>query len=203
MQNLFAGFFISLLIHLGLVLSVSNIFNIDLLDFQADYSPPIPAYLVFEEPELISKKKYESIIIKNVISDPRPKINIEEIILKADKEILILESKASQPKKVKKKELHLNDKNTVLFFSSIIEEQIKAVWKKPIASDDLSVEIFLSMVPTGEILGVEVTRSSGSEAFDRSALIAVAKVEKFENLSMPAKLFDDNFRNFTLVFKPQ
>jgi hypothetical protein len=203
MQNLFAGFFVSLLIHMGLVLSVSNIFNIDLLDFQADYIPPIPAYLVFEKPELIPQKKYDRTIIKDFTPELKQQINIKEIVLKADQEILILESKAIQPRIIKKKLIDLSEQNKILFFSSIIEEQIRAVWKKPIVSEELSVELELSLVPTGEILEVNIKRPSGNGAFDRSALIAVAKLGKFENLSMSAKLFDDNFRNFTLIFKPQ
>ena len=62
MQNLFAGFFISLLIHMGLVLSLSNILNIDLLDFQAEYSAPIPAYLIFEQPASLDSTGVEQSI---------------------------------------------------------------------------------------------------------------------------------------------
>ena len=202
MQNLFAGFFISLLIHTGLVLSLSNIFNIDLLNFQADYAAPIPAYLVFEQPALTSKKEYKRIVINDVTPESKLKIDIKEMVLKPDKEILILESKASKPNIVKKNKINLSEKNRILFFSSIIEGQIRKVWKKPIVPEGLSVELVLSMVPTGEILDVKIKRPSGNEAFDRSALIAVAKVKKFENLSMSAKLFDDNFRNFSLIFRP-
>ena len=202
MQNLFAGFFISLLIHTGLVLSLSNIFDIDLLNFQADYAAPIPAYLVFEQPALTSKKEYKRIVINDVTPESKPKIDIKEMVLKPDQEILILESKATKPNIVKKNKINLSEKNRILFFSSVIERQIRAVWKKPIVPEGLSVELVLSMVPTGEILDVKIKRPSGNEAFDRSALIAVAKVKKFENLSMSAKLFDDNFRNFSLIFRP-
>ena len=202
MQNLFAGFFISLLIHTGLVLSLSNIFNIDLLNFQADYAAPIPAYLVFEQPALTSKKEYKRIVINDVTPESKLKIDIKEMVLKPDQEILILESKATKPSIVKKNKINLSEKNRILFFSSIIEGQIRTVWKKPIVPEGLSVELVLSMVPTGEILDVKIKRPSGNEAFDRSALIAVAKVKKFENLSMSAKLFDDNFRNFSLIFRP-
>ena len=202
MQNLFAGFFISLLIHTGLVLSLSNIFNIDLLNFQADYAAPIPAYLVFEQPALTSKKEYKRIVINDVTPESKPKKDIKEMVLKPDQEILILESKATKPSIVKKNKINLSEKNRILFFSSIIEGQIRTVWKKPIVPEGLSVELVLSMVPTGEILDVKIKRPSGNEAFDRSALIAVAKVKKFENLSMSAKLFDDNFRNFSLIFRP-
>lgn len=202
MQNLFAGFFISLLIHTGLVLSLSNIFNIDLLNFQAEYAAPIPAYLVFEQPALTSKKEYKRIVINDVTPESKLKIDIKEMVLKPDQEILILESKATKPNIVKKNKINLSEKNRILFFSSIIEGQIRTVWKKPIVPEGLSVELVLSMVPTGEILDVKIKRPSGNEAFDRSALIAVAKVKKFENLSMSAKLFDDNFRNFSLIFRP-
>tara|TARA_B110000914_G_scaffold9769_1_gene7893 strand:- start:568 stop:1176 length:609 start_codon:yes stop_codon:yes gene_type:complete len=202
MQNLFAGFFVSLLIHTGLVLSLSNIFNIDLLNFQAEYAAPIPAYLVFEQPALTSKKEFKRIVINDVTPESKPKIDIKEMVLKPDQEILILESKATKPSIVKKNKINLSEKNRILFFSSIIEGQIRTVWKKPIVPEGLSVELVLSMVPTGEILDVKIKRPSGNEAFDRSALIAVAKVKKFENLSMSAKLFDDNFRNFSLIFRP-
>ena len=202
MQNLFAGFFISLLIHMGLVLSLSNILNIDLLDFQAEYSAPIPAYLVFEQPASISKKEYRRIVINEVTPESKAQIDINEMVLKPSQEILILKSKTARPTIAKEKKINLNEKNRILIFSSIIEEQIRAVWKKPIVPEGLSVELVLSLVPTGEILDVKIKRPSGNEAFDRSALIAVARVNKFENLSMSAKLFDDNFRNFTLIFKP-
>ena len=202
MQNLFAGFFISLLIHMGLVLSLSNILNIDLLDFQAEYSAPIPAYLVFEQPVSISKKEYRRIVINEVTPESKAQVDINEMVLKPSQEILILKSKTAGPTIVKEKKINLNEKNRILIFSSIIEEQIRAVWKKPIVPEGLSVELVLSLVPTGEILDVKIKRPSGNEAFDRSALIAVARVNKFENLSMSAKLFDDNFRNFTLIFKP-
>ena len=202
MQNLFAGFFVSLLIHTGLVLSLSNIFNIDLLNFQAEYAAPIPAYLVFEQPALTSKKEFKRIVINDVTPESKLKIDIKEMVLKPDQEILVLESKATKSNIVKKNKINLSEKNRILFFSSIIEGQIRTVWKKPIVPEGLSVELVLSMVPTGEILDVKIKRPSGNEAFDRSALIAVAKVKKFENLSMSAKLFDDNFRNFSLIFRP-
>ena len=181
---------------------MSNIFNIDLLNFQAEYAAPIPAYLVFEQPALTSKKEFKRIVINDVTPESKLKIDIKEMVLKPDQEILILESKATKPSIVKKNKINLSEKNRILFFSSIIEGQIRAAWKKPIVSEGLSVELVLSMVPTGEILDVKIKRPSGNEAFDRSALIAVAKVKKFENLSMSAKLFDDNFRNFSLIFKP-
>ena len=103
MQNLFAGFLISLLMHMGLVLSLSNILNIDLLDFQSEYSAPIPAYLVFEQPASISKKEYRRIVINEVTPESKAQVDIKEMVLKPSKEILILKSKAAMPAIVKEK----------------------------------------------------------------------------------------------------
>ena len=201
MQNLFAGFFVSALIHVGIVLSLSNVFSIDLLDFNNDYSQPIPAYLIFEKPNLVSKKKVKTFIKKDAVVSIS-KTDLTEIVLKADQEILVLEDMINTPTILEEKEINASQQDKILFFSSLIEGQIQEVWKKPIASQELSVELMISLVPTGEILDVNIKRSSGNDAFDRSALIAVAKVNKFENLAMPAQLFNNNFRQFTLVFKP-
>ena len=48
-----------------------------------------------------------------------------------------------------------------------------------------------------------VITGSGNKAFDRSALAAIEKVGRFDNLDMRRKLFDQHFRNFTLVFSPR
>ena len=67
----------------------------------------------------------------------------------------------------------------------------------------MTSELTIKLVPTGEIVGVRITKSSGNKAFDNSALDAVEKVIKFEGLNMSRKLFDSHFRNFTLVFSPK
>ena len=77
-------------------------------------------------------------------------------------------------------------------------------WKQPSsARKGMRVEIIITLVPTGEIIQAKVTKSSGNQAFDNSALNAVQKVSKFESLDMGRKLFDNYFRKFTLVFNPE
>ena len=77
-------------------------------------------------------------------------------------------------------------------------------WKQPSsAQKGMTVEILITLVPTGEIIQVNLTKSSGNQAFDNSALNAVQKVSKFESLDMGRKLFDNHFRKFTLVFNPE
>ena len=60
-----------------------------------------------------------------------------------------------------------------------------------------------SLWSTGEIINVKISKGSGNKAFDRSTLAAIEKVSRFDNLDMRRKLFDEHFRNFTLVFNPR
>ena len=85
----------------------------------------------------------------------------------------------------------------------MIQNQIREVWKKPLITEGLVVEIELQLLPTGEILDSNVIKTSGNKSFDVSALSAITRVGKFVNISMPSKLFDENFRKFTLVFRAE
>jgi TonB family protein len=58
------------------------------------------------------------------------------------------------------------------------------------------------LAPTGEVVDVTVTDSSGSEAFDRSAIVAVRKAERFL-VPEDRRQFERNFREFTVLFRPE
>ena len=58
------------------------------------------------------------------------------------------------------------------------------------------------LVPTGEVTSVVVEESSGNDAFDQSALLAVRKAERFE-VPADSSQFERNFREFTVVFRPE
>ena len=62
----------------------------------------------------------------------------------------------------------------------------------------------LQLIPTGEIVSVSVLQSSGSVAFDRSAMNAVDKAGSFPELrNLPGKEFEKTFRRFRLLFRPE
>jgi colicin import membrane protein len=62
----------------------------------------------------------------------------------------------------------------------------------------------IQLVPTGEIVSVSVLRSSGSVAFDRSAINAVEKAGSFPELrNLPPREFEQTFRRFQLLFRPE
>lgn len=202
MQNLVAGFIVSLFIHVGIILSASNLFNIDYLLSNNSTILTIPAYLVFEEEALVTPKKnnkIEKIFIPSSKDQERKSIEFnpaEEL-----KKIINLPKASYQLKN--KIVLNGQTRNEVLFFSSMIQNQIREVWKKPLITEGLVVEIELQLLPTGEILDSNMIKTSGNKNFDVSALSAITRVGKFVNISMPSKLFDENFRKFTLVFRAE
>jgi len=202
MQNYLSGFFVSLFLHLGLVLSFANFFQIDNL-YSLNKVEPMPAYLVFEKPQVITKKKNikkvkeliqeELIIDPSVIETANAKAEIETV--KVEKDLLL--------KQILGKEVK-GSVEEISYYSNLIRDQVIINWKQPSsAKKGMSAEILITLVPTGEIVQVKLTKTSGNQAFDGSALNAVQKVSKFEGLDMGRRLFDNNFRKFTLVFNPE
>jgi colicin import membrane protein len=90
-------------------------------------------------------------------------------------------------------------------YAALIKRTVESYWSRPpSARKDMQVELAIRLVPTGEVVGVEVTRSSGNTSFDRSAVLAVRKAGRFPELKdLPSSVFEEYFRSFTLVFKPE
>lgn len=89
-------------------------------------------------------------------------------------------------------------------YSDLIRRRIEERWNRPLsARNGMEALLQLNLIPTGEIIHASITRSSGNPAFDRSALKAVNQVGRFDELSeMPPRVFEENFRQFQLLFKP-
>lgn len=202
MQNYLSGFFVSFILHLGLVLSFANFFQIDNL-YSLNKVEPMPAYLVFEKPLVISKKKNikkvkeliqeEPIISPTVLETANAKAEIETV--KVEKNLLLKQILGEEIK---------SSVEEISYYSNLIRDQVIINWKQPSsAKKGMSAEILITLVPTGEIVQVKLTKTSGNQAFDSSALNAIQKVSKFEGLDMGRRLFDNNFRKFTLVFNPE
>ena len=202
MQNYLSGFFVSFILHLGLVLSFANFFQINNL-YSLNKVEPMPAYLVFEKPQVITKKKNikkvkeliqeEPIIVPTVLETANAKVEIETV--KVEKDLLL--------KQILGKEIK-SSVEEISYYSNLIRDQVIINWKQPSsAKKGMSAEILITLVPTGEIVQVKLTKTSGNQAFDSSTLNAIQKVSKFEGLDMSRRLFDNNFRKFTLVFNPE
>ena len=104
------------------------------------------------------------------------------------------------------KQLALDQDNEKLTasYSAYIMERIEANWNRPpSARRGMEVALIIQLVPTGQVISVTMVKSSGSEAFDRSAQQAVHKVGRFERLQqLDAQAFEKNFRKLRLVFRP-
>lgn len=202
MQNYLSGFFVSFILHLGLVLSFANFFQID-NPYSLNKVEPMPAYLVFEKPLVISKKKNikkvkeliqeEPIISPTVLETANAKAEIETV--KVEKDLLLKQILGEEIK---------SSVEEISYYSNLIRDQVIINWKQPSsAKKGMSAEILITLVPTGEIVQVKLIKTSGNQAFDSSTLNAIQKVSKFDGLDMSRRLFDNNFRKFTLVFNPE
>ena len=84
-----------------------------------------------------------------------------------------------------------------------IYERVVANWSRPpSARKGMQVRLLVELVPTGDVVAVTITESSGNAAFDRSAEAAVRRARKFE---VPSEndIFERHFRRFALLFKPE
>lgn len=201
-MNFIAPLVLSILIHLGIVISFSNIFSINFDQFNIESRKPIAAYLILEQPKIKKiettyfNQKKESLFeeeekLKPVISDAAlalkqiEKLRETKIPISQDQQKVLAQSDLEK-------------------FSFIIKTQVLQNWKRPKNLNlNLKTEIQINMVPTGEILSAKLLKSSGNQIFDESAISAIKKVNNFEGLNMPTSIFDRHFREFVLIFSPE
>lgn len=90
-------------------------------------------------------------------------------------------------------------------YLAVLKDRIERKWNRPpSARNGMSCVLRIQMVPTGRIVDVEVTQSSGSEEFDRSAEQAVRAVEKIDEIKgMDPELFERDFREVDILFRPE
>jgi colicin import membrane protein len=90
-------------------------------------------------------------------------------------------------------------------YAALIRDTVVNYWSRPpSARNGMEALLAIQLVPTGEIVSVSVIRSSGSVAFDRSAMNAVDKAGSFPELkNLPSAEFEKTFRRFQLLFRPE
>ena len=91
----------------------------------------------------------------------------------------------------------------VASYVGAIVSRIERKWSRPpSARNGMQAELLIGLVPTGELVAVEVGTSSGNAAFDRSALLAVRDAAPFDVPDDPA-LFERSFRRLRILFRPE
>ena len=95
------------------------------------------------------------------------------------------------------------EREDILRISAIIQERISSIWIKPNSlSESLIAKVLINLAPSGEILNFSLIEPSSNTSFNESILTAMNKITFVEGvLSLERKLFEQNFRNFNLVFK--
>ena len=88
-------------------------------------------------------------------------------------------------------------------YASQIKREVEQVWSRPpSARNGMEVLLQVHLVPTGEVVDVHVLSSSDNDAFDRSAIQAVRKADRFQ-VPAESRLFESTFRVFELLFRPE
>jgi len=95
-----------------------------------------------------------------------------------------------------------DDEKAMAFVSQIQREIIQNWSRPPSARNGMQALLRVYLVPTGEVVNVVVDQSSGNDAFDRSALLAVRKAERFV-VPTQSRQFERNFREFEVLFRPE
>ncbi len=94
------------------------------------------------------------------------------------------------------------DAATASYIGAIIR-QIERQWSRPpSARRGMQTELLINLVPTGELVNITTVRSSGNEAFDRSAELAVRQAAPFR-VPEDSALFEQRFRQLRLLFTPE
>jgi colicin import membrane protein len=98
-----------------------------------------------------------------------------------------------------------NDAANVKSYNELLSERVAQNWSRPPSARAGMIAIFnIDMLPNGQVVGVQLAKSSGNAAFDAAAEQAIKKVERFiEIKDVPIDVFERNFRQFQFAFNPE
>ena len=90
-------------------------------------------------------------------------------------------------------------------YVAIIRQKVSSNWDYPLDSTSkMKADVRLTLAPTGEIVNLVLTKSSGNTVFDQSVLRAIRAAAPFEFLNqLNIRIFEANFRILNLKFTPQ
>ena len=96
----------------------------------------------------------------------------------------------------------ITDDEKAMAFVAQIQREIVQNWSRPpSARNGMEALLRVLLIPTGEVVDVKVKDSSGNDAFDRSAVLAVTKARRFV-VPVDSRRFERDFREFTVLFRP-
>ena len=192
-----------------------NTFFLILLFFSLIFSVFSVPKLNIDEKQSIKVNFYELIQEDDILFDSSiPNTTIQKETKKAsvnDKKAEPSEAEILSKFKINKSDIKneiskiklSKERKDILRVSAIIQARISSIWIKPNSlSESLIAKVLINLAPSGEILNFKLIEPSSNTSFNESILTAMNKMTFFEEvLSLERKLFEQNFRNFNLVFK--
>jgi colicin import membrane protein len=147
-------------------------------------------------------------------ADADKKKKLEEEQRKAEAEQKLKREQAAQEEikrqqaAYQEQEKHLsdmaNDAN-VISYNELLARRVGENFNPPPSARLGMVSVFIiDMLPNGQVVGVNLSKSSGNDAFDRAAEQAIKRVERFVEIKdIPIDVFERYFRRFTFTFDPK
>jgi colicin import membrane protein len=90
-------------------------------------------------------------------------------------------------------------------YEEMIRDRVQQNWSRPPSTrNGMTAVLEIRMLPTGQVVGVAIKKSSGDAPFDRAAEQAVKRVDRFEEVkNIPPDIFEKHFRQFLFTFRPE
>ena len=190
--------FFLILLFLSLIFSMFSIPNLNIVETQ---SIKVNFYELIQQDEIFFDPPASNTLIKKETKKTSA-INEKTI---ADETSIISKFKINKldiKNEITKIKLS-KERQDILRVSAIIQKRISSIWIKPNSlSESLIAKVLINLAPSGEILNFSLIEPSSNTSFNESILTAMNKMTFFEEvLSLERKVFEQNFRNFNLVFK--
>lgn len=88
-------------------------------------------------------------------------------------------------------------------YTDQIRAHTSSYWSYPsVVKPEDEVTVNIVLVPTGEVVNVQVVKSSGNALLDSSVLQAIRKASPLP-VPKDIRVFEKSFRNFTMKFRPE
>ena len=190
--------FFLILLFLSLIFSM---FSVPKLNIDETQSIKVNFYELIQQDEILLDSSAPNTLIKK---ETKKTSTINEIT-NTDETSIISKFKLNEldiKNEITKIKLS-KEREGILRVSAIIQERISSIWIKPNSlSESLIAKVLINLAPSGEILNFSLIEPSSNNSFNESILTAMNKMTFFEEvLSLERKVFEQNFRNFNLVFK--
>jgi TonB family protein len=138
-------------------------------------------------------------VVEKAKPKPEPRLTAAELAAIARSEL----SQAMETEE--QQQVAMTSDEMAASYAALIRQTVMNYWSRPpSARNGMEVLLALQLIPTGDVVSVTVVKSSGNNAFDRSAVNAVQKAGQFPELkNLPSREFEKSFRRLSLLFRPE